>query len=151
MKTKSGESVTNIESKNDPKLDEVIKGNEAYPISFNFEFTVGKEEIIERKLNPLIGFQAQHLVSNVRESGLATLIDLRASNVFCLLGDGLDLNATPDLKDPILGVPISFPVVSPANMFTLSVHYSGRVPTWYKEGDKYKVCVTLVGKGIIVW
>ena len=147
MKNVQGERVTILESKElpPPPPQPVATGDERYPFSFAFDFVAGKAEVREIFKRPIIAFRPEHLVSNVRGEGTATLVQLYAGNIVCLLGDGLDLACAPDEEDGILGTAVCFPLVTPANDVCLRVSYSGRFPAGFFPGDTYRVVVTLTG------
>jgi hypothetical protein len=123
---------------------------ERYPMSVRFDFIAGKRAVIEKFAQTSICFRCEHLVSNVKEPNLVRLETMLCANVNVQLGEeGIDLNSTPDLEDPILGVPVNFPWMTPANRWYFQVSYNGRVPNHLKNGDPFTVIVTLVGEGRI--
>jgi hypothetical protein len=149
MKTIDGKRVAEITHKETQDLMRAKSQLDRYPFSLLFTFEAGKEELKDLSKRPVITFRPEHLVSNVRETGIATLVSCRGGNIECILQDGLDLNALPEGEDPILGVPVRFPQVPPQNYITMRVHYTGRIPAGYKAGDPLLVDVTLVGSGAL--
>lgn len=123
---------------------------EVYPFAFQFKFIAGSPAIeVEYRSCPVI-FGVRHLVSNLHESGIAELTTLLCANVNAVFGDGIDLCSLPTGDDPILGYPVSFPWMSPANQFQLKVKYTGKIPVGVKAGEGFTVVVTLVGEARIV-
>jgi hypothetical protein len=157
MKRISGERVSEVKSRTVQVPDEWIKfeslpkKQERYPMPFQFQFMAGQVNEIFHKVRPEIVFRAEHLVSNVREPGIAFLTDLRTSNIICIIGtDPIDLcSVIDDVDDPILGTPISFPSITPAQNMYMHVKYSGRIPQGYEKGEMFIVTVTLVGTAAV--
>jgi hypothetical protein len=152
MKSVDGLQVTTIESKETPPppANPTVTGDERYPLSFAFDFTAGVAETKEIVERPIVSFRPEHLVSNLRDPGTATLKQLYAGNIICLLGDGLDLCCVVEAdgeprEDGILGTSVCFPFVSPANDICMKVSYSGRFPPGFMPGDVFRVVVTLTG------
>ncbi len=115
---------------------ELPKKAHRYPLTFSFEFEAGKEEIKVVGRPPEVTIRIEHIASNVREPDVAQLRNLNAANVMCVLGDYLDLCALPEGDDPILGVPVSFPWITPSNRLDLTVRYTGKLPQGVKKGEK---------------
>ena len=159
MKTVSGKHAPKLEHEIIPEaipLSVLLKDQspDHYPMTFNFEFVVGEEKLVKRDCPPIVTFRAHHLVSNIREPGIACLKLLQVANVSCLLADELDLCSLPETvetQDPILGCSLSLPWITPSNQFHLWVQYSGRIPTGFKKGETFTVGVTLVGESRLTY
>ena len=159
MKTTSGKEIERVESESlGDFVEENLDGaphNQRFPLTVAFTFVLGTAETKRRDVRPQVHFKCEHLVSNVREPGVATLTRLQAANVSCLLEDGLDLCAQGDVdgkgvEDPILGVPVLFPWIGPANSYIVEVEYTGRIPIGHVYGSPFQVRVTLVGPATLV-
>ena len=135
-----------------PPPTTTVEGDERFPMCFAFDFIAGEPATHERFLRPPVTFRAEHLTSNVREPGVATLNQLYSGMFVCLLGDGLDLccvvgpeGSGSPAEDGILGTGVKFPWVHPGTDICLRVTYSGRVPPGHFQGLPYRVVVTLTG------